>query len=346
MNCCPNCFVSPYLQNIIQSIQQKGNCSFCGSKDVNIYKASALLPFFRNIFDLYEVDSKSDTYLWQSIVKSFGIINQDNISSAKSLLESIASEEKKSLDTLFKNKVSSYDKNFSNRLSDIHSTWDSFKEEIKFKNRFHVSNSIDLTKLKDIFENEAFYKSIKERNFHRCRISDKRGFSKEEMGNPPKERTIDGRVNPKGISYLYLASDEKTALCETRANLLDYVAVGKFQLKQDIKVLDLRNPNYDIIPWSERDMLERFLTYGLFIKDLQREVSLPIRKQDKQFDYIPTQYISEYIKSLGFDGIEYRSSLNKDGYNLVIFNPNDEVIECIDIKVVEISENELKYNAV
>jgi len=37
-------------------------------------------------------------------------------------------------------------------------------------------------------------------------------------------------------------------------------------------------------------------------------------------NYIPTQYIAEFIKTLGFDGIRFQSSLYKSGHNLTIFN--------------------------
>ena len=37
-------------------------------------------------------------------------------------------------------------------------------------------------------------------------------------------------------------------------------------------------------------------------------------------NYYATQYISEFIKSKGFDGIEYKSSLRKGGTNIVLFD--------------------------
>lgn len=37
-------------------------------------------------------------------------------------------------------------------------------------------------------------------------------------------------------------------------------------------------------------------------------------------DYIPTQIIAEYIKSLGYEGIRFKSSLHNGGVNLTIFN--------------------------
>lgn len=80
------------------------------------------------------------------------------------------------------------------------------------------------------------------------------------------------------------------------------------------------------------------------IQTLQKELSLPIRKRDKLLDYIPTQYISEFIKSLGFDGVEYQSSLKSEGYNIAIFNP--EKLECIKTKIYEIKDIKLIHSGI
>jgi hypothetical protein len=37
-------------------------------------------------------------------------------------------------------------------------------------------------------------------------------------------------------------------------------------------------------------------------------------------DYIPSQYLCEFIKTRGFDGVVYRSSVS-DGINLALFDP-------------------------
>ena len=232
-------------------------------------------------------------------------------------------------------------------LNEVQSIWDRFKAEIKHKNRFHISNTnlIDLKKLKTIFGNESFIKTLKKgRSFYRCRISSKTGFTNDEMGNPPNKFATSGRVNPKGISYLYLGSRIETTFYESRASLFDYASVAEFRLKDDVKVLDLRNIDYDIIPWAENDNVQLFLSHSPFLKTLQEEISLPIRKQDKDLDYIPTQYISEYIKSLGFDGVEYQSSLDSEGYNLAVFNP--EKFECIETKVYDINSIKLNYTEI
>ena len=71
----------------------------------------------------------------------------------------------------------------------------------KFKINTKIPNNIDLNKLANFFNHESFYKTIKKgRIFYRCRISDKTGFTTNQMGNPPNELATGGRANPKGIS--------------------------------------------------------------------------------------------------------------------------------------------------
>lgn len=60
------------------------------------------------------------------------------------------------------------------------------------------------------------------------------------------------------------------------------------------------------------------------------------------YKYLPTQYIAEEIKNMGFDGLRFKSSLNKNGYNVVLFNPDDCVAVSSDL--VEVKAIELKLD--
>ena len=55
-----------------------------------------------------------------------------------------------------------------------------------------------------------------------------------------------------------------------------------------------------------------------------------------------TQYIAEEIKNMGFDGLRFRSSLNKNGFNVVLFNPDDCVAVSSDL--VEVKGIDLKLD--
>jgi len=345
MFCCIECFSSSYLRNIVYSDSRKGECDYCSSKDVSIYTPRELILYFGNILNLYKVDYESGTDILSALERDFAdTIFSNNVKSKLDLLHAIIEDDNEEFGELLNNNVSSalWKEEHSKKTDAIHNKWEAFKNEIKNINRFHIQATIDLVKLHNIFRNESFQTNLKKgRIFYRSRISDNKGIAIEEMGNPPKDKATGGRANPKGISYLYLADNVKTSLYEARATLFDFVTVGDFRLKEDIKILNLREPENDPIIWAEQEAILDYLTYIPFIKTLQKELSLPIRKLDKEIDYLPTQYLSEFIKSIGYEGVEFQSSLHSDGYNLAIFNPDK--FKCVRTNVYEIESIELNH---
>lgn len=57
-----------------------------------------------------------------------------------------------------------------------------------------------------------------------------------------------------------------------------------------------------------------------FLEQLGEELTRPVVPQAAAIDYIPSQYVCEFIKKCGFDGVIYRSSVS-DGMNLALFDP-------------------------
>ncbi len=349
MHCCSECFSSSYLKDIINSNVTVGNCDFCGTVDIAIYDPKELALFFQNIFDLYKIDKANGTSIEIQIESDFkGKIFSDKISvNRKKLLNEIIYDDYDKYKRLFTGKVVL--KHISNRKNSVkvkplQISWEKFAEEIKSTNRFHIQNALDLFKLQQLLN--RYERHIpRSKKYYRARISDtSAGFKIGEMKNPPPEKAKAGRANPQGISYLYIANDTKTTLYEARASLFDYVTVGTFRLKEDIKVINLRGDTYDPIFLAEQGELEDFLIHLPFITKLEQELSRPRRRSDNELDYLPTQYLSEFVKSLGFDGVEFQSSLYPLGYNLAIFNP--EKFECIKVEVFDIEKIDLRHKLI
>lgn len=66
-------------------------------------------------------------------------------------------------------------------------------------------------------------------------------------------------------------------------------------------------------------------------------------------NYYSTQYICEYIKHLGFDGIRFKSSLDSNGKNYVLFNSVNNTSKgysIINSKVFQVDSIEINYNQV
>ncbi len=87
--------------------------------------------------------------------------------------------------------------------------------------------------------------------------------------------------------------------------------------------------------------MEEFISFRPYLLKLGDELSKPVRRQDVNLDYLPTQYLCEFIKSeLGFDAVEYKSAMNPEGHNLAIFN--DSKLECVGAKFYKV--NDLQYS--
>ena len=72
-------------------------------------------------------------------------------------------------------------------------------------------------------------------------------------------------------------------------------------------------------------------------------MSKTMRRGDSPLDYIPTQYISDFIMSLEdekgnpkFDGVEYKSAMAAGGANIAIFYP--EKLKCIHVDTFEVTK--------
>lgn len=350
--CCVNCFESQYLNQVISRNNDIGDCDYCLSKNVSTYAPKDLNVFFKSIIDLYEVNHAKGLSIEEQLFIDFPkkIFTHKVIDkrATNDLLREIIKEDIDYYQETLTNPVrlkflkSEIEKVIIRPLS---SSWDKFSEEIKNINRFHLINELDLEKFKSLFKH--FEKRIsKQQLFYRARIcSDSKGYSIERMGNPPAHLAKAGRANPEGISYLYLANDLETTLYETRTSLFDYVSVGTFRinekLEENLKVVNLSSNTYDVFVLAESETLEEVMMHRSFTDKLEKELSRPRRKSDSELDYLPTQYLSELIKSMGFDGIEYQSSLYSGGYNIAIFNP--EKFKCVESKVYEIESTHLGY---
>lgn len=348
MYCCTQCFESSYLNGVIYNNKEIGDCDYCQSRSVPVYKASELSIFFKAIIDLYEVDQKEGKPIEKQINSDFPgkvftmkVVKSDRV---RQLISDVISDDLLEYRKVLDNPVS-----LKYRKMDVEEviiqplslTWDRFSQEIKSVNRFHFVNNLNLEKLKYLFKSYA--KEIpKGKKFYRARVSEHaKGFKESEMWNPPENRAKGGRANPTGISYLYIADTVHTGLYEVRASLYDYVCVATFRLQESINVVNLSKDTYDVFRLAELESLEEVLIHESFIGKLEQELSRPRRKSDSELDYLPTQYLSELIKSIGFDGIEFQSSLYDKGFNIAVFEPGK--FELIKIENYEIKDINLEY---
>ena len=212
-------------------------------------------------------------------------------------------------------------------------TWEEFADSIKEINRFHNA-MFNSGAFEVILETIAKSYSVGE-YFFRARIADNNsGFSTNEMGAPPKGKRSAGRINPEGIPVLYLSSDTTTILNEVRASAYDFVSIGRFELKADIRVANLSAIS-NTSPFQYDD-IERYVANKKVFQEISIELAKPLRRNDSPLEHLPTQYIAEFIKSQGYDGVEYASTLKEGGRNIAIFN--EDILKCVSVETLEISK--------
>jgi hypothetical protein len=355
MNCCVKCFKDVEIKAIIQGLNLNGNCDFCRQINTNIYqigKDTILSDLFDGLLDVYtpanslpDTFPKENTDLLKNILHDqWNIFNVDS-NSIYRLITQICHEKYHEHPELFDNPVGileSQDIDYLNKNSIIKNySWNDFVEAIKRKNRFHT-DFINKEVL-DLFV-RCVRKTYKAgTTFYRGRTCrDKNGFLSTEMGAPPVTLATAGRANPEGISILYLADTVKTTLYEIRAGVYDYITVGDFELQKDIEVINLADID-KISPFIGIDFTQHAINME-HLKMICKEIAKPLRRHDSLLDYIPTQYITDYIKSKNFDGIEYISTMCQGGFNLAIFDESS--FTCKQTTVYDIKDLSYTYNRI
>jgi len=147
----------------------------------------------------------------------------------------------------------------------------------------------------------------------------------DTMGAPPPEKASAGRMNPAGISYLYMAVDELTAIREIIGKSAAKVMVAEFKAVRDLRILDLTSlpAKPSIFDGDRREQREGLI----FLDHFVAAISQPVEKDGREHvSYVPSQVISEYFalvfqtgNGAALDGIQYPSAVHSGGRNLVLF---------------------------
>ena len=360
MKCCVHCFKDSEIIAVIEATQNIGTCDFCGHEHTAIYEISAntiLTELFEGFLDIYSVvdelppgyPDERKALLRDCLFQDWGIFAVD-AECIQKLILALCHDKYVAQPKLFESPVgiAEYCNPTYLEKNAILKTysWQTFVEDIKRNNRFHTKYvNKDILKLFI----HCVRKTYEPRQvFYRARIcTSKAGYKTKEMGAPPFERATAGRANPEGVQVLYVSNSEKTTLHEIRAGMFDYVSIGAFALLKQIEVINL----------AEIDVISPFIANSLFgidyvqyavnlevLRKMRAEIAKPLRRHDSSLDYLPTQYISNFIKSLGFDGIEYTSTMSEEGRNLAVFK--ESVFRCIKTKVLDIKAIEYEYDVV
>lgn len=160
------------------------------------------------------------------------------------------------------------------------------------------------------------------------------GYDKENSDAPPVGMAGNGRINPKGISYLYAADNRQTAALEVRPVVSQYVSIAEVKIERPVQLFDF-TCNYE----DAKDGLHADQTTDLTV--LGSRFAQP--NYSGEDTYLVTQYISEYIKHLKdksgenvFDGLCFKSSLDDKGCNYVLFDVTTPKYSIINSSVYQV----------
>ena len=134
---------------------------------------------------------------------------------------------------------------------------------------------------------------------------------------------------------LFLSDDPETILYEIRAAYLDEVSIGTFEVKNNLSepvlIADFTESSTIFHPSRIGDKIKSTLLKQKISADLYK----PMRRYDSELEYIPTQFICEFIKIYtGVNGIKFRSSLHTAGNNFVIFD--QDLVACTQVNQVKV----------
>ncbi len=370
MKICENCFADKNIKGIIRSGNIKGKCDICGATDCFIYDteiADSLVPYFDEIFSAYTPSSElkidfpnnKKAFLAEKLKRDWNLFVPNlTIEDVNKIIKAVSLDAYDNYPALFTEKVgvaAFQDEELLSRRSILKgSSWEDFVYKIKCVNRFHIRDFNE--------ERLEYYCRLLTQIykcgtcFYRTRIkkdSSKKPFSKKEMSAPPPNLSGNGRINPKGISCLYLCEDKDTPFYETRAQHLDYVYLAEFQLKKDISIADLGqikkiNP---VIIDSTEGIASDYLINKTLLEKISSAMTRPQRSGDSELEYLPTQFIADFIKSLVkednsplFRGIAFESAAHPGFNNLASFYPDD--FDVGEIKLYEVNQLNYQYREI
>ena len=174
----------------------------------------------------------------------------------------------------------------------------------------------------------------KDENIEVCH-DEERPYSEKEM-KPIANWQSEGRANPRGIPYLYLATTRDTALAEIRPWVGSTISVAQFRTNRDLDIIDCSKHHSKEETLSLLGSTAHTREDGIWMA-IDQAFATPVTRDDESGEYIPTQIIAEMFKCEGYDGIAYKSFLSDDGFNVVLFNLNDADVElCALYKVASI----------
>ena len=183
-----------------------------------------------------------------------------------------------------------------------------------YHNRFFPVADIDLKRLELLFISLRVPAEEVPGEWYRARIqTGDAPFLIADMGAPPNElHRMVGQTQPAFLIFTS-GQQELTAMSEIRPHTGEIVCVADFRTPNSLKLVDLRSPRKMVSPFSFDDAADigRMRSDLPFLERLGEELTRPVVPQAAAIDYTPSQYLCEFIKKCEYNGVIYRSSVER-----------------------------------
>jgi len=330
MRCCIECFSDRILrQKIAREGSNGGYCELCATSRTVRIECSLLTSDLSILLSVYAESTAGEDLL--------DLVNRD-----WEIFSSSVKDKSSLLEALLPGIVGRKFVTRTSAASSPESRWLELKRELKYENRFFPASAPDRDELSELLGLLVISQEDEARTFFRARVQkDKASLSLGDLKAPPSDLVGAGRANPPGLSYLYVASDAGTAISEVRPTVADVVTVAKFVSNRPFKLVDLSEPRSLISPFAlDLGALSNVQASMGLLTMLSEDLTKPAPPHTAAYDYLPTQYLCELIKTLGYDGVKYRSSLNAGGNNFAFFDV--EALSPVDLEApVRVAEVKL-----
>ncbi len=356
---CHDCIGDQYIKKSIKQTGTINKCHYCNKKRKSI-NLTELVNWVDGIFnnyykqgDEYPVpDYETDKIFWHTegspldeIIANLLQVENEIVSDIVANLDNDIDRYLaiKDGDTPFYDNEMNYTPIEIERINQNHSNlWIKFCNIVKHQKRFFSEEVVEI--LNDIFSGLKQYRCFdeelhirninpdeKDSTIYRARraISEKDRIKicldpVNELGPPPPNKAIAGRMNPSGISVFYAAFERETCIAELRLPVGETAISGEFKVIKSIKVLDLTKFHklYAELSYFDPDFPDKASRLD-FLRHFENQISQVILKSDNEIEYIPTQAFIEYLANHfqhKIDAVIYSSSQNKNGKNIVLLN--------------------------
>ena len=196
-------------------------------------------------------------------------------------------------------------------LDDIHNSWQQIENEIKTKRRFFSIRAQEFFEwLFDDIEhlhiydhqsdpaerrNSIIYELPVDTLLFRARRADTLEICKQYIDSavknlfpPPAKYAKEGRMNAKGVSIFYAATEKETCIAEMRTSIGSFVVLGQFKTVEPIRILDFSY--FEKAFWKNnllsyfQDDFEEQVKRRKFLKEIHRLIDFLHKSFFNQFN--------------------------------------------------------------